>query len=443
MALAPADRLAFSLQIVGAAGQIAGLTAAKAQLATAIAKAQSLDTANMNLFTPVNALVTSYQTEYGMLDGNLRTAISEQNIQDAANRILQNYFFPNDTNTTVPSLSASHNIWTKVKPYALNYAIGKSYGETYGTTPKEPDSISAITTLIASTSVYTDLELTTGQSLSSGTCSLPSYTDSASCTAHGGTWTPGSLGPDSTIHTILNNMKTAVNALKTFLTTEAAAIVTTDTASPNQSQNAAAVSNINTVIIPALNTWLAYPDFESTGAGPSKMHSTQMGALSSALAARSTYITTRLSQLLAIVGTISQDLSTGELISSSGVYGKRYGYIVLRLNALGGSLSQLVSMKTSANAQDSIIASIKSTKATYLGIVPTSALGAPGNGTATISAADASMFSVGDTVYVAADNQPELQRAVKSINGNSIVLNDIVPAKYVPSSNARIYKDIS
>lgn len=443
MALAPADRIAFSLQIVGAAGQIAGLTAAKAQLAVAITKAQSLDTANMNLFTPINTLVTSYQTEYGMLDGNLRSTITEQNVQDAANRILQNYFFPNDTNTTVPSLSASHNIWTKVKPYALNYAIGKNYGETYGTTPKEPDAISAITTLITSTSIYTNQELTTGESLGSGSCSLPSYTDSASCTAHGGTWTPGTLQPDPAIHAILTNMTAAVNALKTFLNTEAAAIVTTDTASTNQSQNAAAVSNINTVIIPALNTWLAYPDFESTGSGPSKMHSTQMGALSTALSTRSAYITTRLSQLLAIVGTISQDLSTGELISSSGLYGKRYGYIVLRLNALGGSLSQLASMKTSSSAQDSIIASINSTKATYLGIVPTSILAAPGNGTAIISAADASMFSVGDTVYIAADSQEELQRAVKSIAGNSITLNDIVPAKYVPSSNARIYKDIS
>lgn len=442
MPLSKNDRIAFSLQIVGSDSQVKALTQAKAQLQTQISLISNLDIANKNLFDPVNARVTNYQTEYGQLDGNLRTTIAEQNIQDSANRKIQNFFFPNDTSVSVPSLSSVHNVWTKVKPFAITYAIGKNYTEAYGSTPKEGDDISVITTLISSTSAYTDTELTTGEVVG-GSCSLPSYTTQPTCVGNGGIWTPGGLVPSPDIIAIKNNMVTAVNALVSFLTTEASIIVTDDTAAPNQANNAAAISNINTVIKPALATWLAYPDFDVTAVGPSKLHSVQLTALSTALSTRLSFIATRIGQLATVLGTIVQDLSTGDLTSSTGLYGKRYGFLALRLNALGGSLSQLSSLNLSKSAQDSIILNILSTKATYLSVLPTSILKASGNGTTFATLVDSSFFNPGDTVYIIADGQDELQRAVKSSSNGTIVLNDIVPAKYLPSSNARIYKDIS
>ena len=440
MPLASADRIAFSGQIVGAAAQIKAIAQAQAQLQVAINQLQALDTANMNLFTPSNLLINSYQSELSDLDGNGRTVIVEQDIQDAANKKFQNHFFPNDTSTTVPSISSLHNVWPYVTPYALGFGIGKSYSEAYTTVTKEGDDISAITTLIASTSVYTDQELTTGDALSSGSCSLPQYTDQASCLAHSGTWTPGTLGPSSEIAAIKTNMVNAVNALKTFLTAEVALIPTNDPA--NQTNNQAAINNINNVTIPALNTWLAYPDFESTGAGPSKLHSTQMGALSTALSNRTTFIATRITQLNAILGTITQDITNGN-VTGSGLYLTRFNYLVLRLNLLGGSLSQLAASKAASNAQTSISANVSSTAATYANILPTTLLAAAGNGTAAVSVVDASKYSVGDTVFVVADGQPELQRAIKSIAGLLITLNDVIPAKYTTDINVRLYKDLS
>src|SRR6185369_9395356 len=97
---------------------------------------------------------------------------------------------------------------------------------------------------------------------------------------------------------------------------------------------------------PALNTWLAYSDFntahgQTTCAGfnaynsnllaPTKLHSTQLSALSTALSSRSSFVTTRISQLDTNLGTIVQDVSTGDLTSSSGLYGQRYGFLSLRL----------------------------------------------------------------------------------------------------------------
>jgi hypothetical protein len=439
MPLSQDDRIAFSSQVIGAAAQIKGLQGAQTQLQVQINKLQKLDDANKNLFDPVNALVTAYQQEMSDLDGNGRTSILEQDVQDAANKVLRNHFFPNDVNTVVPSLAAMSNIWPKTSPFALGFGIGKSYSEAYTVVTKEPDLVSAVVTVIASTSPYTDFELTTGTS-TNGTCSLPSYTDEASCLAAmptPGVWTSNSVA----IHTILTNMVAAVNTLKTFVVAEAAIIVTTDTSAPNQSQNAAAVNNLNNVFIPALNTWLALPDFEGSGAGPSKMHSTQMNALHTALTNRSTFITTRIAQLNTTLGTVAQDVSTGDITSATGYYGKRYNYLSLRLNILGGSLSQLSSAKAATGAQTSIIANINSTASTYKSFLPTSGLKASGNNTNIIHVIDSSLFSVGDSVYVVADGQDELQRAVKAKSGDAITLNDIIPSKY--SSNIRIYKDLS
>lgn len=459
MPLSQADRLAFSLNIVTAPSKIKAFDMSQAQTAAEIAKLVNLDAGNKNLFDPPNTLTTAYQTEMNMLDGNLRTTIAEQNIQDAADRKIQNYFFPNDQSVTVPDLAASHNVWTKIPPFALSYAIGKNYTEGYGSTTKEGDLISAILTLITSAGGFTDIQNTTGQSCnSSGTCSLPSFTTEATCVAASGIWTPGPdiIADDPAIQTLKTNFVTAVNSLKTFLTTEATGIVTNDPA--NNTVNQAAISNINTVIIPALNTWLAYTDFNtahgqtdcagfnsfnSNTLAPTKLHSVQLAALQSALNTRTSFLTTRITQLQGILGTITQDLNTGELTSSTGLYGKRYGFLLLRLHTLDGSLSKLKALQNGKTAQDSIKANITNTKNTYLSIIPTSLLQAPGNGTPSVTMVDASFLSVGDTVFVTADSQDELQRAVKSVTGNTVVLNDVIPAKYVPASNARLYKDLT
>ena len=444
MSLSSADRIAFSSAIVSATAQSKAIVKAQGQLQSSIVSLQALDTANKNLFTPNNSLVNGYQAELSALDGNGRTTISEQDIQDAANKRFQNHFFPNDVNTSVPSIASLHNIWPYISPYGLNFAIGKNYSEAYTTVTKEGDDISAITTQVsAAIGSYTDYELTTGTLPNPGTCSISGHTDEASCVAAGGTWTPGTgYSPSPAIVTIKNNLVTAVNTLLAFLNTEVGLIVTTDTTSPNQANNAAAIANINTVIIPALNAWLAYADFESTGAGPSKLHSTQLNALTTALGNRLTFITTRISQILTVLGTITQDISTG-IATGMGLYFTRYGLLSLRLHALNGSLTKLASAQASNNAQTSILENINTTAATYSAILPTTPLASSANGTQSISAIDATLFAPGDMVFIVADNQPELQRAIKSISGSLITLNDTIPAKYSTAISARIYKDLT
>lgn len=455
------DRIAFSLQIVSSDSQIRAFDTAKAQLQVQINTLQKLDTANANLYNPVNVLINSYHNEYAKLDGNVRSSIIEQDIVDSANKKINNFFFPNNINTAVPSLTPYNNIWAQIKPFAITYAIGKNYVETYpSTTQKEADLINPILTLISNASAYSDIENTTGQICTDGTCDLPQYLDQPTCVANSGVWTPG---PDTIVtypdvQTLKTNIVSAVNTLKTFLLTEVSLIPTNDPDTSNQSLNNAAINDINNVILAAINTWLGYVDFntshgQTTCAGfnsynsnllaPTKLHSTQLSALQLALNSRLSFITTRISQLSTILGNITQNLTNGDLTSSTGLYGKRYGYLSLRLNALGGSLSQLASLQAATNAQDAIKANTITTKNTYMSFLPTTLFKSPGSGSSTIHLVDTSFLSVGDTVFIIAENQEELQRAVKSISGNMVILNDTVPEKYIPSSKARLYKDLT
>lgn len=458
--LSQADRIAFSLKIVGADAQVAAVAGAQAQVASVLQQAQNLDNANANLFNGANDLVNLYQTELNLLDGNLRTTVTEQDVKDAANKKLRNFFFPNDTSVTVPSLASLHNVWIQFTPFALSYGVGKNYTQSYSTVTKEGDLIGNIISLITSAGGNADIENTTGQTcgMTGGTCSLPSYTTESTCVTAGGVWTGVEAISDSAqIHTLLTNLTAAVTALQSFATSEAASIPTTDTNPTNSAQNAAALAYINSTLLPALAAWLANPDFntahgQTTCAGfyayhpallaPTKLYSGQLSTLLSALNARSAFITTRIGQLNTILGDISQDLSTG-VATYTGLYGRRYSFLDLRLNVIGGSLSQLTSLQSSSSAQTAVQANIVSTKNTYYSILPTSAFGASANGTGIISVKDASFLSVGDQVYVYAEDQVELVRAVKAINGKSITLNDSIPAKYTTASQARIYKDLT
>lgn len=458
MPLSQEDRKTFSLKIASADDEVKVYTNAKSQLAGEVVKMQKVDDANKNLFDPINTKTDSYQLELSSLDGNGRTTFSETNIQESAAVKIGNYFFPNNEQVSVPSLSSNYNIWTKPKPFARTFAIGKNYSETFSTVQKEGDLIATVNATITSILTYSAKERTTGLKLqSSGTCDINTYTTQATCEANSGVWTTGPdvLTPSTALIALLSDLKNAVNALKTFTQNEATLIVTGDSDTLAQAQNTVAFNNINNTLIPALNTWLGYVDFNSTGVNsfnyntfiiaplaPTKLYPDQINALIAAINSRTSFIATRVSQLNVVLGGITQDLSTGE-VTFSGLYGRRYSFLLLRLDMLNGSLSKLYSAKLATNAQDSIISSIKTNKSTYHSVVPTSLLLAPGNNTAVIQLADTSFLSAGDTVYIIAEGQIELQRAIKSINGNAVILNDIVPAKYVTGNKLRLYKDLT
>ncbi len=378
--IAQANRIAFSSYQIAAPTQVASIQQAQTAINAQITTNQTIDTANDSLFSPINTLVGQYQTEFNQIDGNARPVVVEQNLIDATNRVMGNFFYPNQTNVTVTPLAPT-NIWTQTVPFALSAAAGFPYSGAF-----------------SSPSVTGEIPLIT---------SILSYVSD-----------PGS----SVLDPIVNNYITTLNA-------ESAALsANTDTNSTNHTQNVAAANNITSVILPVLVSYLTSPVFAT---------------LQAAVTARQTFVNTRVSQLNTILGSISQNVTTGVITSSSGLYGQRYGYLNMRLNALNGSLSILAGQQAAYNAQSASIAHINATAATYFSILPTSGFQSGANGTQFVSLLNVNFLNPGDQVYIMADNQNEMAMSVKTIVGNAVTLNGPVPSKYSIANNVRLYKDIS
>lgn len=458
MALSKEDRIAFTKKIVEADQTLATFDASQAQLLQEKQKALKLDEGHKTLLELRTLAINAYQNELAQLDGIVRTQTIEQHYIDSANFVYGNIYYPNVPGGTPPSINP--NVWTKTKPYLRTYAIGKDNNEAYpGTTPTEQSKINAVKAAITAAETFLDIQRTTGQTCYNGFCSLPAYLTQTDCTSHGGTWTPGP--PDNittypAVVTALNNLVTAVQDYKNFLIAEAALIYTNDFNSTRQAQNNIALNNINSVIIPAINTWQAYPNFNNahgqttcagffafpvSSLGPTKLRSTELNALKAAINARESFVTTRITQLTNNLGSVTQNLSDGS-ITGSGLYFERATFINLRLALLGGSLIDLLGYDRAVNAQNDLKNNIISAKNTYLSLLACTAFAAPANNTNNIHVKSSAGFSVGDTVYIVSETQEEIVRTISAIVGNRIVLGQPVSSKYRESELARMYKEL-
>ena len=100
-------------------------------------------------------------------------------------------------------------------------------------------------------------------------------------------------------------------------------------------------------------------------------------------------------------------------------------------------------MSRSISAQEDQKSQIDTAKNTYSGLLTVGILSASANGTKLIHLKSSVGFLPGDSIYLVSETQEEISRSVISVSGNSITLNQEVPAKYRSEELARIYKDIS
>ena len=431
MALLKQDRIAFSKKIVTSDIEKGAIQNSKIQIQNELNKVLEIDAANKRLIDDVTFFINPYQNEYQRYDGNFRTLLVEQDFVDSANFVSGNPFYPNDPQN--PPTSLAPNVWTKTKPYARTKAVGRQNDETFVSVVS--GEIGLLTTILNTINTieinYTLLTRVTGEE-----CTL-------------------SVSPATALLADYNTLLTAVNTLLPFTTTTQSTIWTADPDSARQALNNAAISDINN-IISAINTWLALTPFVPSGApdcttfnainptilGPSRLQSSDLTTFKNAVIARLNFVNNRFAQIGALLGNINQNLSTGEA-TGSGWYFQRWIYILLRLNLLGGSIIEVKGFERGLAAQDEQIVNVEFVKNTYLNIVRASSLTAPTNGTTTVYLKDPAGFVVGDQVYIVSDDQEELVRSIKSIDGPRIILGQPVPAKYRLEQNARVYKDLT
>lgn len=435
MPLSKEDRISFSKRIVTAEPEKAQSLASKASIQEQRDIAYNLDQGNKRLADRWTDLINPYQVELGRYTGVFRTELTEQDIQDSANRVLGNFLYPNDPQNPPPSTAPL--VWTKATPYARNKAVGKAYDENYpAPTTAEKQYTDNILTLINKIETdYTLIQRVSGQICTPGM--------------------PDTISTYAALQTDYNDLLTNVNGLKSYLLATQGLILTTDE-NPRQAENNTAISNINTIVA-AIDVWLALTPFntghgQTTCAGfnsynpallgPTRLQSGNLTTFKNAMLSRESFRLTREGQINGYLGDITQDISTGN-VTGTGFYINRWNFVVLRLNFFGGSLIALAGFDTALNAIDQRNDQIDLAKNSYSTILTTSLLSAPTNGTKNIWVKSSAGFLAGDTVYIISETQEELKRTIESVDGNRLVLGREISAKYRPEEIARVYKDLT
>jgi hypothetical protein len=446
MALTQNDRIAISKAFVGAPAEILQIEQNKAQMQVAKEEAIKKDDANKVLVDRSTSLIDPYQTELGLLDGNARTQLTEQVQQDAADRKIGNFLFPNEQNVPLPSVP--DGAWKFYSPFFGSYGIGKQKLEVYGSvSPYEQQLVTDMNAQIAIIEGFTSIQRVTGQS----------------CTAGGVNPTPppatlpDTIANDAALQAAMTTLISKVTQWQTNLNSALSAltsVLAVDTDPTRVSAAQAEQSSVNAALS-AISTWLAYPTFntshgQTTCAGfnsynpallaPTKGYSAQLDPFKSAITTRSSQVTTRVSQVSGYLGTVTQDPGTGDISGGSGFYLDRARAVNLRLHAMGGSLTAVKGADRGIGALNQFKKNKEDAVAVYQSVMAATLMRAPANGTNKIHVKDAAGLTVGSVVYIVTETQPEIQLVVQAVSGTMLTVDKEVPQSYRESDLGRVYK---
>lgn len=436
MPLRQQDRISFSKSIIDAEKEKAAIDRSQVPLLANRQAKFNLDEGNRRLQESKTFLIDPYQNELGRYNGIFRLTLAEIDMSNSANFVLGNPLFPNDPQNPPPSTAPL--IWTKPKPFANSKAVGKQNNEAYPVAvTAEQSYTTTILSSIATIESFPLIQRVTGQQCSN---------------------TPvlNTIAPNVAIQSVFNTMFTAVNDLKSYVLTTQSEIFASDPDIARQTQNNAAMNDINNIVT-AIDNWLALVDFNTahgqstcTGfnsynpalLGSTKLQSGDLATFKTAILTRQAFVSNRVAQIDGHLGSLSQDLNTGD-VTGSGFYFERWRFILLRLSLFGGSLIGLKSIDRSLNAQNDLKAQADLVKSVYSELLTCVVLSAPTNGTKNIHLKDIGDLVAGDDVFLVSDTQFEIKIRIASVDVNKIMVSTEIPPKYRPDEGARLYKDKS
>jgi len=436
MALTQSERIDVSKKQISIPLDKQNVVNTKSKIQEQIAIAQASDDTSKGLMDAITVYINPYQSELERYDGTGRTQLVEQDLIDSANRVNHGPFFPSDTNISLPSVP--DGVWKNFVPFSNNSAVGRTYTEGFNSVSNENAQISAILATITSIEAF----------------SAPTRSSGDVCGPNPNPPPADLIEPDLTIQGLVTTLTSQVNGLRAFTLSTKASVPTIFKTPTMQTENTAAKTAIDTLVA-AMDAWLVYPDFTSIGAAscsvfdtynvaslpPSKLRATELDVLKAAMNTKSTFNTTRVSQISGYLGSIAVD-GKGNVTTANGWYGDRFRIIDIRLNVVTGTLSSLVSLQNSTDAQTSTTASLDNQLIVYDTLLKTSLMRAPASGNKIIHVIDATGFAVSDSVYVFSDGKPEISATILAISNNTITLDTDIPKSYIPDNYGRIYKAI-
>lgn len=458
MALSKEDRVTMSKKIVGIPDENAIVENVKLQILAQQQIAIKNDAVNAALQAPYNEKINAYQAEYNLIDGNLRTVLTEDLINAAAKGENRNGFFMANPDDPIPSVP--DGVWKFFAPMSFCYAIGKDNNEEYGVEPLgEVPIISRINDLISEIETYIIATRASGKK----------------CIQNPG----DQIVSSPEIQGLLDDLKNEIQTWEDSLNAQKSVIQIGDSSvSARQAENQIAYDEIDP-LISIIDAWQTVQDFDITTSIPnncagfsnagytsfctdpqytdqfscefngqfwfesfqdSKLSPTQIQILKDAIVDRSVFLTTREGQLDSYFGTINQDTNTGELLSQSGWYGARFLILDSRINLISGSANGKFGAERGLKTQDQIKSSNETAAAAYnLSMKATKAV-APGLDTPYLNVLDASEFNIGDQIYVVANDQEELSGTILEKDGNRVKLSFVIPKKYNLGNLTRLYR---
>ena len=484
MALTQPQRIQISGEMLDIPLKVQAALDTQAQLAGVKANLLAQDGSVKIFFDKFNAIVDAYQNERRWVDGTTYSTVIESDVVNAAQRAPGNKFLPGDGS------------WTNFQPKLHASAIGNP------TTNSTNDELEIFTSSISSGGLTVLLNfLLNGQvsGVADDTLAVAYVPGSGTMEVTTGGQTVGNLimvegggfsglflvtnvttvttltvveivVPDGTLpmttSTVKENITAFTNTERNTLTSTLyqnvltglstkiiTAVASWETAIDNQltqlnantdsrSPQATEITNAKNDITNAksiIDTWQALPNTGTLG-NDSKFVTVNITPLQAEVTARTTYAGTRNTEITTALGTVSQ--AGNGTYSGSGVYLERFKQIDLRINAAGGPLTEYYEKNMADSALSQIATTATNTKATYESELRTEKLTANGNGTNTITVGSITGFSIGNTVFVVSDTQPELTGTITGITGMNIQLSFTVSNLYLIGERARVYKQL-
>lgn len=257
------------------------------------------------------------------------------------------------------------------------------------------------------------------------------FTNAQRNTLVGGSYQEILTNLTSAISTYVTTWKTALSAQITALTGNM------DTAVPEASQNATALSNANAALA-VVTAWLA---LSTTGVN-GRYVDTNLGASSTLFAqigVRQAFIPTRIAQIVASLGSVTV---TGNTFTGSGPYFERYTWLNTRINRLSGSATRYFNLVLAIATLQTLLANNLALLAQYNAYFTTKAI-TVNDSTTIIQVTDTVGLAQGDIVTVVSNTQPEITRAIMKIQGTTqLVLDTGIPNTYLLKDLMRVFKTL-
>ena len=483
MALTQPQRIQISGEQLDIPLKVQSALDTQAQLAGVKADLLAKDGSVKIFFDKFNGIADAYQNERRWVDGTTYSTIVESDVQNAAQRLPANKFFPTDGSWT--------NFQPKLHPSALGNPTSNSPDDELEifTDTLADNGLTALLDFLLNgqTSGVADDTLATAYVPGTGTMEVTSggQTVGKLLLVEGGGFSglflvtavmgmdltvTEVIPPDGTLpmttSNVLENIPAFTNTERNTLTSTLyqnvltalstktiASVALWETAIDNQltqlnansdsrSPQATEITNAKNDITNAksvIDTWQALPNTGTLG-NDSKFTTNNLTPLQTEVTARTSFSTTRNSQITTALGSVSQ-MGNGTY-SGSGIYHERFKQIELRINLAGGPLTEYYEKGVADAALAQIVTTAQNTATTYNTELRTEALTADGNGTNTVAVASVTGYAVSDTVFLVSDTQSELTGTITAINGLNITLSFTVSNLYKKAERARLYKQL-